>query len=146
VEIAPIDDTCCLYVASDIDDWDTIRSLDIKVVIDLEGAVDHGVPTVPGTILYIYLPLHDDPELPNLIKLRAVARLAADLHRQGLKIVSHCGMGLNRSALMAGLILHELGWSGRDAIARLRERRTGALYNEVFHDYLLGLMAEEAGS
>ena len=139
MEIAAVDNEERLYVSADIDNWDLIRSLDIRVVIDLEGNVDHGVPTVPGTILYVYLPLHDDYELPNLVKLRAVARLGADLYRQGYKIVSHCGMGLNRSALMAGLILHELGWSGSDAIRRLQERRAGALYNEVFCGYLAGL-------
>jgi protein-tyrosine phosphatase len=139
MEIAPIDDHERLYVASDIDDWEMIRSLDIKVVIDLEGDLDHGVPNVPGTILYIYLPLHDHCELPNLVKLKAVARLAADLYRQDFKIVSHCGMGLNRSALMAGLILCELGWTGSNAVARLQKRRAGALYNEVFCDYLANL-------
>jgi protein-tyrosine phosphatase len=139
VDIVPIDDEARLYLASDIDDWETIRSLDIKVVIDLEGNVDHGVPTVPGTILYVYLPLHDHFELPNMQKMRAVARLGADLYRQGFRIVSHCGMGLNRSALMAGLILHDLGWTGREAVLRLQERRAGALYNDVFHSFLIGL-------
>jgi hypothetical protein len=42
----------------------------------------------------------------------------------------------NRSALVAGLILVELGWSGTRALDRLRERRPGALFNEVFAAYL----------
>jgi len=145
MEIAPVDDKERLFVASAIDDWATIERLGIKVVIDLEGDIDQGVPTVPGTILYIYLPLHDDPELPNLHKLHAVARLAADLYEQDYRIVSHCGMGLNRSALMAGLVLCELGWKGCDAVTRLQERRTGALYNEVFHEYLMEMQARTRG-
>ena len=56
---------------------------------------------------------------------------------RGDRVLSHCGMGLNRSALMAGLILMYGGMSGADAVARIQSRRTGALYNEVFRDYLV---------
>jgi protein-tyrosine phosphatase len=45
-------------------------------------------------------------------------------------------MGFNRSALVAGRILHHLGMNGCDVVERLRERRPGALFNEVFADYL----------
>jgi hypothetical protein len=37
---------------------------------------------------------------------------------------------------MAGVILIELGMTGTDAVARLRERRPGALFNPTFADYL----------
>jgi protein-tyrosine phosphatase len=45
-------------------------------------------------------------------------------------------MGYNRSALVAGLILIELGMNGPQAVARLRERRPGALFNPNFADFL----------
>jgi hypothetical protein len=48
-------------------------------------------------------------------------------------------MGFNRSALVAGLILIELGMPGATAVARLRERRPGALYNDRFADYLTSI-------
>jgi protein-tyrosine phosphatase len=48
-------------------------------------------------------------------------------------------MGFNRSALLAGLILHRLGMSGPAAVERLRQRRPGALFNEQFAAYLLSL-------
>ena len=54
-------------------------------------------------------------------------------------VLSHCGMGFNRSALVAGLILNELGMSGKNVVARLRERRPGALFNSTFAEYLEGL-------
>lgn len=50
-------------------------------------------------------------------------------------------MGFNRSALMAGLILVELGMDGPSVVERLRERRPGALFNEVFAAYLASLRA-----
>jgi len=43
------------------------------------------------------------------------------------------------SALVAGIILTELGMSGAEAVSRLRERRPGALFNERFAAYLESL-------
>jgi protein-tyrosine phosphatase len=48
-------------------------------------------------------------------------------------------MGYNRSAFMAGLILVELGMPGAAAVARLRDRRPGALFNEGFATCLASL-------
>ena len=48
-------------------------------------------------------------------------------------------MGFNRSALVAGLILHKLGMPGRQVVAQIRARRPGALYNEQFARYLESL-------
>ncbi len=52
---------------------------------------------------------------------------------------SFCGMGFNRSALVAGLILHTLGMPGPRVVERLRERRPGALFNERFAAWLESL-------
>jgi hypothetical protein len=41
-----------------------------------------------------------------------------------------------RSALLAGLILNQLGMSGCQAVERLRVRRPGALLNECVASYL----------
>ena len=40
---------------------------------------------------------------------------------------------------MAGLILHNRGMPGREVVARLRERRAGALFNERFAAWLESL-------
>jgi protein-tyrosine phosphatase len=48
-------------------------------------------------------------------------------------------MGFNRSALLAGLILRYLGMSGPEVVEHLRQRRPGALFNEVFAAYLVSL-------
>ena len=115
-----------------------MSSSGIDTVIDLEGGLDVGVPTVPNQVLYIYLPILDE-DLPNLEKLDALATLGATLVGQGHRVLSHCGMGFNRSALVAGLILHKLGMPGPAVVARLRERRAGALFNERFAAWLESL-------
>ena len=55
------------------------------------------------------------------------------------------GMGFNRSGLVAGLILKALGVSGTAAVTRIRERRPGALFNDRFAEYLVGVEAGTIG-
>ncbi len=136
--ISQIDDVGRLYLSGSIENWQPVHERGITVVIDLEGDVDHGVPTAADEFLYVYLPIHDG-DMPNLERLHAVARLGARMVATGHRVLSHCGMGLNRSALVAGLILMEQGMTGPAAVALLRERRPGALFNEVFANYLLQL-------
>jgi len=96
---------------------------------------DIGVPTIPNQMLYIYFPFNDD-HLPDLEKLHAVARLGASLVAAGHKVLCHCLMGFNRSALLAGLILVYLGMTGEEVVKLLQSKRAGALYNETFVGYL----------
>ena len=138
MDIFCLDEGGCLYLSPKITRWETLSERGITVVIDLEGDLDGGVPTLPNHILYVYFPIYDE-ELPDLPKLHAVARLGADLVRQGHRVLSHCGMGFNRSALVAGLILLNLGMSGEEVVRHLRQCRPGALFNEVFAGYLQSL-------
>jgi hypothetical protein len=137
-ELTQIDDAGRVFLSGSIEDWKPVHDRGVTVVVDLEGDVDHGVPTGPDAFLYVYLPIHDG-DLPNLDRLRAVGRLAADLVGKGQVLLSHCGMGLNRSALVAGLVLMHHGMTGPQAVERLRARRPGALFNEVFANWLLQL-------
>jgi len=138
MEIFQIDDGGQLYISPAIDDWDVIAACGIDTIIDLEGGLDSGIPTRPEAFLYIYFPIFDE-QLPNMAKLRGVARLGAELIADGHRVLSHCGLGFNRSALVAGLILTELGMPGCEAVARVRERRPGALFNYRFAEFLESL-------
>jgi len=138
-DLIQVDDGARLFISPAIEDWSRLAAASIDTVIDLEGGLDRWIPTVPDTCLYIYFPIFDD-ELPNLAKLRSVAKLGASLITEGHVVLSHCGMGFNRSALVAGLILTELGMPGPEAVARLRERRPGALFNEKFAAFLDSLV------
>lgn len=135
MELFQIDDAGQLFISPAISDWQVIAAHKVDTIIDLEGGLDMGVPTVPNQYLYIYFPIFDE-DLPNLTKLTAIASLGAKLVNDGHRVLSHCGMGYNRSALVAGLILHQLGMPGPDVVARLRERRPGALFNDTFAAYV----------
>ena len=138
MDIICLDDKGCLFLSPKIDDWEPVAKHEITVVIDLEGGLDHCIPTMPNHVLYLYYPIYDE-DLPDMHKLQAVARLGASMVEAGHRVLSHCGMGYNRSALVAGMILHHLGMPGPEAVRLMRERRPGALFNEVFAEYLLGL-------
>ena len=138
LELFQVDDDSRLFISPAIHEWQPVAALNIDTVIDLEGGLDHCIPTVPGQCLYIYFPILDE-SLPPIAKLQGIAKLGASLVRDGHVVLSHCGMGFNRSALVAGLILHELGMPGAETVARLRDRRPGALFNPTFASYLESL-------
>lgn len=141
MELFQVDDSGQLFISpsiNTIDDWEVLDRYAIDTVIDLDGEIDVGVPTVPNQCLYIYFPIIDD-DLPNLTKLHAIGSLGANVIQSGHRVLSHCGMGYNRSALVAGVILNKLGMPGPDVVQRLRERRTGALFNDCFAAYLESL-------
>jgi protein-tyrosine phosphatase len=131
-----IDDGGLLWLAPACDDWAPIVAQHaLSAVIDLEAGLDRGIPVNPNQLIYVYYPFHDE-DVPTLHKLHAVARLGAALVAAGERVLVHCQMGLNRSALVAGLVLVYSGLSGEDAVTRLQDRRPGALYNEAFCEYL----------
>ena len=136
MDIIQLDDKGYLFISPDIDDWSKVEERDICAIIDMDGDLDIGVPAVPDQYLYIYFPIDDVLSLPDLEKLHAVARLGAILVSSGLRVLSHCGMGHNRCALVAGLILTNLGMSGADAVNLIRTKRPGALYNKAFAEYI----------
>ena len=142
MDVFQVDDDGCLFISPALEDWSAVARYQIDTVIDLEGDLDSCIPTATNNCLYIYFPIDDDNEkLPNMIKLRAIARLGATLITTGHRVLSHCGMGFNRSAFLAGLIMIEMGMCGPDVVARLRERRPGALFNDGFADCLTALSA-----
>lgn len=138
MQIVPLDDDSRLFLSPAIDDWGALDAHGIDAVIDLDGELDIGIPNTPNRTLYIYFPIYDD-DLPDLQKLHAVARMGAHLIERGHRVLSHCGLGLNRSALMAGLILIYLGRNGPEVVDLLRQKRPGALFNETFASYLQSL-------
>jgi protein-tyrosine phosphatase len=134
VELFQVDNEGLLFISPTITDWVTLDRYKVDTVIDLDGRLDDGVPTAGS-----FAPPIPDDDLPNLVKLHAVASLGATLLRGGHCVLSHCGLGFNRSALVAGLILNQLGMPGCEAVERLRGRRPGTLFNDRFASYLQSL-------
>ena len=138
MDLYQIDDDGRLFMSADLRDWSHVEPHGIDVVIDVDGGLDACIPTHPNRCLYVYFPFDDDDQvLPSASKLRSIAQLGASLIQDGHRVLAHCSMGYNRSGLVAGMILKALGATGMAAVARIRERRPGALFNDRFVDYLI---------
>jgi protein-tyrosine phosphatase len=140
VDLVAINVQETLYVSGEIEDWQTLSSLGIDTIVDMDASVDEGLPQAPGSILYIYHPILDQ-ELPDLVKIDALGRLVADLVSSDHRVLVHCRMGFNRSVLVIATALTYLGMTGEAALNHLRERRPGALFNENFATHVAGLPA-----
>jgi len=125
-----VDDDGCLFISPVIHDWNIVSSYGVDTVIDLEGGLDECIPTMPGGVLYVHFPIYGE-NLPDLQKLEAVVRLGAHLVSNGPRVLSHCGMGFARSALVAGRIRNRLGMPGPRVIEQRRARRPGALFGRL---------------
>jgi hypothetical protein len=75
------------------------------------------------------VPLHID-------RIHATVQRAADAMRAPGQVpeavYSVCQHGMNRSGLLAGLLLRELGMSGDEVVALIRSKRPGSLSNQAF--------------
>jgi hypothetical protein len=142
MELVAVNEDETLFVSGDIEDWGVLRALAIDTIVDMEGTIDPGVPEAPDAILYVYHPILDE-ELPDLTRIEALGLLVADLVRRKRRVLIHCRMGFNRSALVAATALTYLGMTGPQALARLRGRRPGSLFNETFAAHVQALPARQ---
>lgn len=89
----------------------------------------------PKSEAYHYL---YDSGLPDLARLRAIVAYAVECVRDGDTLI-HCQAGLNRSGLVAALVLMAEGTNlyAHEAITLLRRQRSPAvLCNQVFETWL----------
>jgi protein-tyrosine phosphatase len=113
--------------------------VDVIVLTAMEYQPPAGL--FPGTEV-IHVPLDDAPNRPMrqdeiADATRAASRVARRL-RTGRRVLVTCAMGLNRSALVAALAMHEVYGMGADEIiGRLRRARGAwALFNPNFEKLL----------
>ena len=93
---------------------------------------------VPSTVLYMHFAYADTNVVPDTTELQIAACFLNDLRAAGKTVFIHCRLGLNRSALLTGLVLMDEGYRAKDAIALMRHLRSPyVLENETFERYLL---------
>jgi protein-tyrosine phosphatase len=93
---------------------------------------------VPQDKLLLHWPIADGP-IPPLSVLHGVAATISKLLDHGAVVFIHCHAGMNRSCLVAGLVLIYRGMAGDEAVLRIRGRREGSLSP----DYADWLRSEE---
>lgn len=112
-----------------------VESMAQSCVIDTAGEMPSEFRS--GTGLWVPCVFTDlDSVPPHMDRIYATARRVADAIRRGEgapdAVYTVCQHGMNRSGLLAGLLLRELGMSGSDAVALIVAKRPGALSNLTF--------------
>lgn len=116
------------------------REKGITVVINLEEANDAVLKPLfaANEGIYIHAPMHDELEVRDPDLIRTLAKFIVTRMTQGRKVLVHCSAGINRSSLLVGRVLIELGLRPVDAVATVRICRDPfALSNTIFENWLL---------
>jgi protein-tyrosine phosphatase len=93
---------------------------------------------VPDGVLYLHFAYRDTDAVPDSTDLRTTASFLNDLRAAGKTVFLHCRLGLNRSALLTGLVLIDEGYPAKEAIDLMRTLRSPyVLENKTFERYLL---------
>ena len=94
-------------------------------------------------ITWFHLPIVD-LDVPDIRFEDAWNTAGKELRRilaDGGKIVLHCRAGLGRTGTIAARLLIEFGMDPREAIARVRQARPGAIQTRVQEEYVLAISA-----
>lgn len=110
-------------------------ALSASWVIDAAGDMPANLRS--ATLVWLPCVFADLDSVPlHLDRIHATVRRAADAMRAPGQapdaVYSVCQYGMNRSGLLAGLLLCELGMRGDEAVALIRAKRPGALSNQAF--------------
>jgi protein-tyrosine phosphatase len=88
-------------------------------------AAEEYQPNLPGYIV-IHAPIDDaDPTPIERMRIYSAAREVARHIRSGKRVLVTCWMGRNRSGVIAGLALVELGVHPHRAVRRIQKYRNG---------------------
>ncbi len=99
----------------------------------------------PTHIAHYYVPLDDEHSMSagRLRDAKALATRVANAHTTGYRVLVRCHAGYNRSGLIVGLALRQLGWDAPDAVELIRHQRSVyALHNPYFVELIHNHTAE----
>ncbi len=116
-----------------------IDGIERSWVVDLAGEMPGAYREQAGRFFVRVFP-DLDTEVAALPRLRETAAeiVLGSRARNGTpeRVYVMCHHGMNRSGLMAGLILRELGVGGAEAVTRILAARPGSLSNRAFRAIL----------
>jgi len=108
-----------------------------SLVIDCAGELAPSYRTIAAEWIPCVFVDHDGP-IPAMRRLEDTARRAARAAGDGSfdAVYVMCTHGMNRSGLVAGMIMRELGMRGSETVERIVAARPGALSNLWFRQLL----------
>ena len=130
-----------LWQSSMIQRWSDLDNIKPDVVVDCAG-LDTVIPNyTQGLFDYICIGMTDGPLPTDMTRFKEVAACATSAILHGGKVLTHCAAGINRSGLMSGQIIYNLGLAkGQQIIDLIRAARPESLQNADFCQYLRELV------
>lgn len=117
----------------------TLAGLGVHVLVLAAHEYQPDERRFPG-VQVLHCPLHDQPDqsLEDLARIILTAHEVAEHLKRGATVLSTCHMGLNRSGVISGLALCELGVMPKIAVGAVRKARGKyALSNPTFEKVVL---------
>jgi ADP-ribosyl-[dinitrogen reductase] hydrolase len=95
-------------------------------------------------MLWFHLPIVDVsiPDQRFEEKWDVVGEKLRSILRDGSDVLVHCRGGLGRAGTIASRLLIELGMPPKDAIAKVRTVRPGAIETQAQEEYVLAIAAK----
>lgn len=113
------------------------HQIDLVITVTRPSLATRGIG---GEFEHVQIPFADNRHLPHMSRIMPGVMAAVCALRDGKRVLVHCAGGLNRSGLVAGLILYEYsGWPGPAIVAFIQQQRPTALNNDTFREFLLAL-------
>lgn len=107
-----------------VQDYDDLRDLGVRLVINLRFAQGPLPDTHPEAIQFLWLRSIDSPVLVvPLKKLVQGVQTALDTIHKGGKVYSHCARGRHRSVAMGAAILIAQGYTAEAAMQLIKRQR-----------------------
>ena len=114
-----------------------IASRKIDMVINMCGDTPLRALSLDYPFTEIQYPIGDGSIVNvDMSHIHEIAFRAANHIKDGGRVLSHCQMGWNRSGLVTGLTMIELGFKGNVVKHIQNQRSTHALGNQWFSDYV----------
>ena len=105
-------------------DYDTLRDLDVRLIINMRFSRRPHSDAHPKPISTLWLRSLDNPFFPiSIQKLMQGAQAALETIREGGRVYAHCAYGRHRGVAMGACILVAQGFDPFAAMQLIAERR-----------------------
>ena len=110
-----------------VEDYDTLRSLGVCLVINMRLEKPPARDSHKPPIKFLWLPTVDSPGLVIPISfLQRGVRVALECIKQGGKVYTHCQRGRHRGVAMGAAVLIAQGYEAEQAMQLIKEKRPDA--------------------
>ena len=124
MDFSPITDNLFIGTTPSSDDYDRLRELGVKLIINMRVEYRPRKDTFTPPLRLLWLPTFDSPLIP--IPVRSLIRgaiAALETIQNGGKVYAHCAGGVHRGVTMGAAILIAQGYEPHAAMTLIKQRR-----------------------